>query len=187
MATAKSDKFRTYLEYPDGQILPLPLPTPSYNWTNMFNQLQNHQSLKDHPEMARRFIRTAVGYLFVFEVKKIVAFAFKNVTQKQDIALNMSQRKFEEIKLPENDSFSPMDTTFLLTQLSKVVQNTYTFNSVSCSTYDFRDLLIEITDRKRLAFMLSLVPGAYVSKVGHNYWLEILAAIADCKVKYFCF
>jgi len=186
MSCGKPDKYRTYMEYPDGQILPLPLPTPSYNWTNMFYQLQNQQALKDHPEMARRFIRTAIGYLFVFDVRKVSLCVFKNVTHKHELASNMTQRKFEEIKLPENESFSPMETAFIMSRLSVIVQNRYTYNTVSDSNYDFKDLLYEITDRKRLAFLLSLMPSSYVTKVGHKNWLEILCAIADSKVKTFC-
>jgi hypothetical protein len=182
MPSGKVSNCCTYITYPDGQVLPMPLSTANYQWSNMIFQLKNNPALQNSQESQTRFIRTAISYMCTNPIGNIVKFIFKFVVSTKIVESNIRTEKYCIVNFPKHELPDLVSFGLILRQLQTILRSKEVIGCLSWETKCFRVLVQSIRDRRQLAFLLSLVPSGFSEFNDTPMWHTVLNAIADIRV-----
>lgn len=185
MAASILEPYKRFFRYRDGRVLANPLHSPSHQFSTMVYVLQSELQGKD--DMARAYIRSSIGYLFVFPIDEVAAMFFKHVTDHPEMCLNLERKSWQDILIARNQPFPHNMANRIHANLQALAANPSLSASVSdrvsgTNQYFKRMVLKYINCRKLLAFVLSILPSNLCDKIGRKNWLAVLEDIADDEV-----
>jgi hypothetical protein len=184
MQQANLNRDGTYFIFHDGQVLANALNTASQQWCAMIHHLRYDRVFRNHPEVAKRYIRSSISYLVTFPMHSVVNTVFKYPTMHAVLASNFHSHAWKKIRVP-NDQIVPIaQAQLILGLLKNIVDNPqpdrFLSERIGIDHPVFNQhIKPHISHRKILAAVMSLLPSSYIDKLGEAQWLCILEAVAN--------
>ena len=181
MASGRLNEYRQFFEYPDLQIRANPLETPSHNLSSMKYVLKNNQAVARDQGIARRYIKSSVEYLFVFDFSKIVNTIFKRTILKSKVQESLRDSVWRNIEC-ERDLFDSAQCMQIVTGIHHVVQG-HKFDRICENDWIVDKIKELVVSRSALALVMSILFRDTVDVIGEENWNYFLGLVADDTVR----
>ena len=181
MACGKLNNYNQFFEYPDKQILANPLTTPSHTFTSMIYVLQTYKPAQENQEIARRYIKSCVEYLFVFDFSKVVDMFFKRSALASVVHTNLTDMSWNKIE--SQCKINPTHRMLFETGVKKIVSE-HQFERINETDTTVKRIKEMVSCRSDLAFVMSILFSDNIVKMrSEKHWYYFLGLVEDNTVR----